>query len=152
MVGLSVFNAIHLSPSPFLSLSLSLSSLSLSLFLFLSLFGCVSASPFSNIILLFTVCALYPTKAHVAERLQQADANFPRIFRHCTWVLNGTHTPVVLYKSRGERYKDYYPFKTKKPSLNTQVCIICIAMYSLKQQWSSSKWHMGICLRLFPRW
>jgi hypothetical protein len=76
---------------------------------------------------------LYPTKAHVAERLEQADANFPRIFRHCTWVLNGTHTPVVLYKSRGERYKDYYSFKTKKASLNTQVCIICIAMYSPRQ-------------------
>jgi len=97
---------------------------------FVHFWVCVSASPFSNVILLFTLCALYPTKADVAERLEQADANFPRIFRHCTWVLKGTHTPVVLY--RGERYKDYYSFKTKKPSSNTQVCIICVAIYSLK--------------------
>ena len=33
------------------------------------------------------------------ERQLLAQQYFPRAFRHCTWVINGTHTPVVLFPS-----------------------------------------------------
>jgi len=95
-------------------------------FLLLSVCVCMCFLPLSPTLFCCLFCAIRPTKADVAEGLEQADVNLPWIFTHCTWVLNGTHTPIVLYKSRGERYKDYYSFlKTKKPSLNNQVCIIC---------------------------
>jgi len=51
---------------------------------------------------------------------------FPPVFHHRTWIVNGTHTPVVLYRSRGEHYKDYYSWKLKRPALNTQVNLFLV--------------------------
>ena len=69
-------------------------SLSLSFGVFLPLL-----SPTSFCCSLFV---LYLTKADVAERLEQADANFPRIFRHCTWFLMVPIPPPCFTKAEGK--------------------------------------------------
>jgi hypothetical protein len=39
-------------------------------------------------------------------------------------MVNGTHTPVIRYRSRNELYPDYFSFKLKRPALNTQIGIL----------------------------
>ena len=51
---------------------------------------------------------------------------FPPVLQHCTWIVDGTHTPVKLYPSRNEEIKHYYSFKFKKPALNTQVFFLFV--------------------------
>jgi hypothetical protein len=48
----------------------------------------------------------------------------PAEFNKCTWIVDGTHTPVYLFKKRKEFMKTYYSYKLKTSAFNTQVGIL----------------------------
>lgn len=64
------------------------------------------------------------SKKSLDRRRELSFQHMPLGFTHITMILDGTHTPVTLFQSRGETYKKYYSFKLKKPALNTQIAIL----------------------------
>lgn len=58
------------------------------------------------------------------ERQQLAARHMSVGFKHCTLILDGTHTPCWVFAARQEIRSNHYSFKTKKSALNTQVAIL----------------------------
>jgi hypothetical protein len=65
----------------------------------------------------------------IDEQKECATTYFSEEFNYCTIAINGTHTPMVLYPTRGEMPKPYYSFKLKAAALNTQVSYNVMVYY-----------------------
>ena len=68
------------------------------------------------------------------ERQEMERQCFPPVLQHCTWIVDGTHTPVKLYPSRNEEIKHYYSFKFKKITCTQHPGIFSIVLSVLSHR------------------